>query len=375
MIKNPKKNKIKSNFIFTAVLSGRATGQINTAKFLISIFESNNDINNLLILEQPHLSKYFVLNWVIFLLKNIKIFFLRKIDSIYFINNRTKKSLWLREMLPLFLAKISKAKVYYHIVGNDFIPFLNSLNIIERNIFLAPITNYRFNFVVLGISMKKDIIKSLANYGIVVNDDQFIELPAFLSRKSISDSEKFFQNNEVEGELCIGFMSNLMFEKGINDYLEAINKYMSINPHAKCWVAGPKIRGVNYELLDELVSKNIITYYPFIDDEQKWRILSKTQLFILPTFYKIEYLPLAMVDAMLCGCKVVTCDSGEISRYINEYNGKIVEKRNAKAIVQAIKDYTLTSHSHDRKKIRDSVVLLFSEEKYRARISKMLAKY
>jgi glycosyltransferase involved in cell wall biosynthesis len=157
--------------------------------------------------------------------------------------------------------------------------------------------------------------------------------------------------------------------------LEAVNEYISSNPHTKCWVAGPKIRGVNYELLDDLISKNHITYYPFIDDQQKWNILSKTHLFILPTFYKIEYLPLAMIDAMLCGCKVVTCDSGEISRYINEYNGKIIEKKNAKAIVQAINEYSFSSHTHDRRKIRDKVVLLFSEEKYKARVLKMLAKY
>jgi glycosyltransferase involved in cell wall biosynthesis len=360
-----------SKFIFTGVLGGKITGQINTANFVLSIIISELQKKEILILDQPHLSRKFIFDWLKYLYKNTKILINSRISTVYFISNRTRKSFWLREIFPILLAYVNKSDVYYHIVGNDFIDFYNSLNFFERFIYLLPEKNNKLNFIVLGDLMKKDIIKSLSRDHVNIDNDKFILLPAFISKAAVTESGKYFNKiNKKEG-ISVGFMSNLIFEKGINYFLKAVFELYKNNSNITCWVAGPKISNVNYELLDFLIDNKIINYYPFLDGKKKWEVLSDTDIFVLPTFYKSEYLPLAIIDAMLCGCYTVTCDTGEIRKYIDEHSGVIVGKRNVNEILKAIADFNPLNNLLRRKKIRDTAIELFSEKKYINNLSKV----
>ena len=65
---NQSKNIFNSGkTIFSAVMDGKVTGQINTARFLLKILGENIDESRLVLLEQPEKSKMFFFNWVKYL--------------------------------------------------------------------------------------------------------------------------------------------------------------------------------------------------------------------------------------------------------------------------------------------------------------------
>lgn len=357
--------------IFSAVMAGRVTGQVNTAKFLLKILSENIDESRLVLLEQPEKSKMILLNWAKYLVNFTKILYLNNIECVYIVANRTRKSFWLRDIFPLMLAYFSGAKLYYHIVGNDFRAFLDSLSVYERKLFFSLFSKNNCTFIVLGPRMEGEVNDAITKYCVLKIKKEFIHLPAFIANDSIDVSEKYFEITKNKSTITLGFMSNLIPEKGFNYFLEACTLFLNKHPDCRVWIAGPKFMDGHYKLLDELVDQERITYYPFLDGDEKWEVLSKTDIFALPTFYKAEYLPLSILDAMLCGCYVITCDTGEISKYIYDFNGALVKQESAASILCQFEKFFATSQIYDKKKIRDFVLDAFSENQYRVNISEV----
>ncbi|QWE16963.1 glycosyltransferase family 4 protein [Polynucleobacter sp. AP-Nino-20-G2] len=367
---NQSKNIFNSGkTIFSAVMDGKVTGQINTARFLLKILGENIDESRLVLLEQPEKSKMFFFNWVKYLANFAKTSYFNNIKCVYIVANRTRKSFWFRDLFPLTLAYFSGAKLFYHIVGNDFRDFIDSLSAFERKFFFILVSKNTCTFVVLGSRMEDEVNDTISTCCPLSFEKEFIHLPAFISNGSIDGSKEFFESAKINSTITLGFMSNLIPEKGFNYFLEACTLFLRNHPDCQVWIAGPKFVDGHYELLDELVDQKRITYYPYLDGDRKWQVLSKTDIFALPTFYKAEYLPLSILDAMLCGCYVISCDTGDISKYIYEFNGALVDKESVTSIFNQFEKFLGASQAYDRNKIRDFVVDSFAEAKYRETLS------
>ncbi|MGV0963890.1 MAG: glycosyltransferase family 4 protein [Polynucleobacter sp.] len=286
----------------------------------------------------------------------------------YLVANRTRKSFLLRDLYPIIIANLKKSKIIYHIVGNDFVNFYNSLSIFERKLLTLSIRSNNFIFAVLGDGMKNAICEVLDADNINSSKLRFIDLPAFITNKAVIDSKKHFKPILHSKNITIGFMSNLITEKGYNYFLKAFTKFSGIFPGCNCWIAGSRINGGDYQILDELLESGRINYYPYLMGDQKWKLLAETDVFILPTFYETEYLPLSIIDAMLCGCYVISCNTGDIAKYISKYNGALVPHRSAEGISEALISYINMSPKADRINIRNYVINIFSENNYRKKL-------
>lgn len=67
--------------------------------------------------------------------------------------------------------------------------------------------------------------------------------------------------------------------------------------------------------------KNIF-YYGVVSGEKKRELLWDAHIFCLPTYYKFEAQPLAILEAYASGCVVLTTPQGGIKDiFINEKNG------------------------------------------------------
>lgn len=350
------------------MVNGRITGQINTANFIIKILIEEIKKENFILLKQPHFSKFIFIDWIRYIIKNITVSIFFKIDTVYIVANRTRKSFLLRDLYPILIAYFKKSKTIYHVVGNDFLYFFNSLSTIEKKLLTLSFKSNNFIFAVLGNGMERSIRKALDINNNDSSSIKFIHLPAFVSDKDVLESKKYFNNILYDDNVTIGFMSNLIIEKGYNYFLEAFIKFSEKFPRCICWVAGPKYEHENYNKLDELIESGRIQYYPYLNGVEKWKILGETNVFILPTFYKTEYLPLSIVDAMLCGCYVISCDTGDISKYIKKFNGVLVPHENSDGICEALINYTNISPKNNRVNIRDYVINTFSERIYRKKL-------
>lgn len=353
------------------MISGRVTGQINTAKFILKILNSGIKKDNFILLEQPHLSKFFPFNWLIYIIKNLYLYIFFDIDYMYIVANRTRKSFLLRDLYPIIIAYLKKSKVIYHIVGNDFVNFYNSLSFLEKKLLTLSTKRNNFIFAVLGDSMKNTICEVMDLHNINSSILEFIDLPAFIDNEAVIDSEIYFKPVLHNKNITIGFMSNLIIEKGYNYFLEAFIKFSEKFPGCNCWIAGPRCIGAEYQMLDELIESGQIQYYPYLIGGEKWKLLAETDVFILPTFYKTEYLPLSIIEAMLCGCYVISCDTGDISKYILKFNGALVPHKSANDISEALFNYINISIKIDRTKIRKYTINTFSESIYRRKLSKL----
>jgi glycosyltransferase involved in cell wall biosynthesis len=148
----------------------------------------------------------------------------------------------------------------------------------------------------------------------------------------------------------ITYLGNLLESKGIFDLLEAI-KIVKENARNKFIVniAGKfskdsstglslrehEIRFGNY--LKEL--DDVVNYIGEIKEEKdKFELLKNTDIFVFPSWYPIEGQPLVILEAMSCGCPVIsTKDVGVIDEtVIDGVNGLLIEKRNIKQLADAI---------------------------------------
>lgn len=152
---------------------------------------------------------------------------------------------------------------------------------------------------------------------------------------------------ENPSKFNILFMGNLLEEKGIYDCIKAIpyvvKKFCNINfIFAGKW----KSKEDEERGMELIKSESVSEYCEFpgvITNEKKMEYLKNSHIFLLPTYYRSEGFPLALLDAMSFGHYLITCNHAGISSMIeNMKNGVFCEPQNhidlADKILYALKN-------------------------------------
>ena len=294
--------------LVVGVVDGQFTGQLNTIKTFCQILNKYSYCDTKLI-RQPH--KVSIFSILLYYYVIIRSFWKNDINIVYLSISRTKRSFYVRDLIVLFLASILRKDLLIHIVGNDFKSFTSSsklIKLIYRSIFLSR----NSKLIVLSERMKIDVLASLKLTDV---ETTALVLPAFVNvPKNLNE---IINNKEScdQGVRYIGFMSNLLPEKGFNEYLNAVKSIKNTiqGKDLNFWIAGARQANTEYSLLDELIDLEYIEYHEFIDGKLKANFLSKTEVFVLPTYYETEALPLSILEAALYGAFIITCDVGDIT--------------------------------------------------------------
>jgi glycosyltransferase involved in cell wall biosynthesis len=78
-----------------------------------------------------------------------------------------------------------------------------------------------------------------------------------------------------------------------------------------------------------------VTFAGFVGEEEKFAILSRSDVFVLPTLH--EGLGLVYFEAMYCGLPIVTTNNGGQTDFLtHEENALLVPIRDTKALKQAL---------------------------------------
>ncbi|WP_281224929.1 glycosyltransferase family 4 protein [Flavobacterium aquiphilum] len=248
------------------------------------------------------------------------IFYINKADVVYITPGQTFYGVV--KYMPFFLNCLLFGKPYLiHIHGNHLGNEYKSLQGFRRYLF--------------SIFLKK------ASAGIVLSDYLKSNFEGLLNPEKIFIVENFAQDDlvqEVQIEkpkdmLRLLYLSNLMEEKGIIDFLDCLillkeNKILFTadiagNVEDKCDFV---IRNKFKEL------QGHIKYHGVVTGIQKKDLLEKANIFILPTYYRMEGQPISIIEAMATGNIILTTNFSGIPDIVSRANGYFIQPKNPKNI-------------------------------------------
>lgn len=241
----------------------------------------------------------------------------KNITAIYLAPSINGKS-FLRDFIYVVIGKIFKTKIILHLHNKGV--YNNS----KRAHY--PIL-YKYFFkgsycMVLSEKLRYDI----SNYV----EDKMI----YICQNGLRDEnreEKFKNQNEVK----VLWVSNLIKTKGILILLEAIQLIVQRNRTKKfsLTIVGADGDIKKTELQRIINEKKIQTYVKLVGKKvgnDKYKLFEDASIFVFPTFYPLECLPLVLIEAMMFECALISTSEGGINDLlIDNENGFICQKNSA----------------------------------------------
>lgn len=196
--------------------------------------------------------------------------------------------------------------------------------------------------------MKNDLnYFGFCNISIVEN---FYDLNSGLQSDAFGDEDQKIQ---------FLFLSNLLPGKGFEDCVLALSKQKTENLLFN--VVGSNDfsnRKKNIRLIEE--NSHFIHYHGVLHGPKKSKVLNNSDVLLLPSLYRTEAIPLAVIEAICCGLKVVVYDHNYMN-YFGEFKNVTIVEPNQKKLCEAIASIIQSS--------QDKIVDQAELEIYRKRFS------
>ncbi|MEX9841461.1 glycosyltransferase family 4 protein [Providencia rettgeri] len=317
--------------IFIGPTEKPITGQSKSFHLTYNLYDKKKSIY----CYPPKSESLFLLKNIIFYLSYILTLPLHKGEKIVYLTSSRSLMGFFRDALVILYAKIFSFKIINHLHGADFLSFREN----SKLKFLIDYVYKKINkSIVLFPKMREQYAMYPAMEVFAINNaTDFQPLP-----RIVSTSRK---------GLTVGYLSNIMYSKGIFDLINAVNQLVDKGYNIKLIIAG-EILGDSYLNLEstknsflEKIKKPFIKYHGSIDGKQKQLFLQETDLFCLPTFYPTEAQPISIIEAMLAGCTILTTKHNYLSEMIDERNGYLINKDDSQSLIDSIqKEYFSTDY-------------------------------
>ncbi len=236
----------------------------------------------------------------------------------------------------IILGSVFRKELIIHVHGNHLGEEYKSLNGIKKYIFYCLVSRFSKG-IVLSNSLKDNLTP-------FIDESKIFCLPNF-AQDYLYKEEKIL----VDDELRIFYLSNLMKEKGIICLLKALKNLEGSNIKYKAKIAGNIDEKFSKEILQLLNELENTKYVGVVNGEAKKNLLKWGNIFVLPTFYKMEGQPISIIEAMATKNVVVTTNhAGILDIFKDKVNGYLVKKNSIKSI-QDILTYIATNKSEIEK--------------------------
>jgi len=224
----------------------------------------------------------------------------------------------------IILSSILNKQLIIHVHGNYLRKEYNSLNGFKRGVFYFLLSRFTKG-IVLSDSLKENLIP-------FIDESKIFCLPNFAQDYLYKEEKKL-----VNDELRIFYLSNLMKEKGIICLLAALKNLEINNIKYTAKIAGDideKFSKEIFKLFDELKHTE---YVGIVNGEAKKNLLNWGNIFVLPTFYKMEGQPISILEALATKNVIITTNHSGIPDIISsEVNGFIVRPKNVSDIIEKL---------------------------------------
>lgn len=138
------------------------------------------------------------------------------------------------------------------------------------------------------------------------------------------------------------FLSNLIPSKGVYVLLDALKLLQDSGIAFVCNYVGGETQNMDAQQFEDEVKQRgmnlSVCYLGQKYGEEKKHLFEESDVFVFPTFYQNECLPLVILEAMQYGLPIITTDEGGILDLVNDgENGLICEKNNTESLANCIK--------------------------------------
>jgi len=257
------------------------------------------------------------------------------VKYIYLTSSSTNAG-FIRDFFTIIVSYILGIKVIIHAHSNAYLSV--------KNVFVKKINNltlkYAFRLIALSPNLKTEYIKILSSEKIlVINNSLYPNTPNI----DFSSIEKWHEQKDLGFNIV--YLSHVLPTKGIFNILEALCQLDIEGYNFTFYFAGSYFPEENYSV-DEIKSKievyknilkNKFVVVGFLKNEEKWELLKKTKIFILPTYFSSEGYPISLIEAMYAGNFIVSTAWRGIPEIMSEpENGFFVEINNSNNIYKTL---------------------------------------
>jgi len=283
---------------------------------------------------KENLGKFSFSKFFFYLKQNLHVFKVFGVDIVYITPGQTFFGL-LKYMLFIVTSKILRKELIIHIHGNYVGSEYNFLKGIKKKLF-----KWLLSQTSKGIVLSESLSGNMSPF---VHKSKIFVLYNFVEDFLFSD-KKTIDRKLTQSKPKIIFLSNLMEEKGIFDLLEALKILEEKGFEYEAKIAGNLDTTHENKLQADIKTLKKTKYVGVVSGKNKKDLLLWSNIFILPTFYKMEGQPISILEAMATGNIVLTTrHAGIPDIFQNETNGYYVEKNNSNSIVEIIQSLDIQS--------------------------------
>lgn len=285
--------------------------------------------------------------------------------------------------------------VVYITIGQTFLgvvkyaPFIFMAILLKKSYYLHLHGNYLGHTYHTLSGIKKKLFKWLIGHaqgGIVLSDSLKSNFQHLLPEEKIHVAENFASDilyhidiaRKQFQELHLLFLSNLIPEKGIEDFLDALLMLQQARIPFKATIGGAFEASSKDTVIQKMkkIDKKSLDYLGFVNGSLKQEILQQANVFVLPTYYKIEGQPISIIEALATGNIIVTTRQGGIPDLVSEKQGFFVDKRNPDHLFKTLKHISsnLPLLAYLSPQNRQYAQSRFSEERFGSNLLRILSR-
>ena len=129
-------------------------------------------------------------------------------------------------------------------------------------------------------------------------------------------------------QLVLGLLSNLMFEKGVREFVETLEAACVAGLAVRGILAGPAWNAEVESYIRAAVERNgdALTWLGPVFGDVKISFFEEVDFFVFPTRYPAEAYPLVLVEALVQGCAVIATGRGCVSALANLASVQVIER-------------------------------------------------
>ena len=255
----------------------------------------------------------------IFVLLYNLVFF--KPNLIYFQISTTGLSFY-RDSIYVLIMKLFRIKIIFHLRSKGV--KRNTKSFLIRKYYKIIFKN------VYSICLSDIMIKDI---------DHICNIKSFVVHNGYPEIDFNFSKNINKNQKIL-FLSNLLIEKGIIDYLDALKILKKYNNKFSGLIVGQESDLDKNELINEINKRNLsdeVKYLGPLYGKDKYKVLMESDIFIFPTFYKVETFGGVVIEAMQSKLPVICTDISSLPLIIdNNKTGFIVNINSPNQIAEKI---------------------------------------